>query len=45
MKRKVTHIIADILETIERVQTKISGKTFADFESDWEMVLYPATCH
>jgi uncharacterized protein with HEPN domain len=37
MKRKVAHIIEDILETIERVQSKIGGKAFADFESDWEM--------
>jgi uncharacterized protein with HEPN domain len=36
MKRKVAHIIKDILETIERVQSKIGGKAFADFESDWE---------
>ena len=32
MERKVSHTIHDILETIERVQGKIAGKTFAEFE-------------
>ena len=36
MERKVSHIFRDILLTIERVQLKINGKTFADFQSDWE---------
>ena len=31
-----TPAIRDILETIERVQKKVSGKTFAEFEADWE---------
>ena len=26
-----------MIETIERVQGKIKGKTFADFEGDWEL--------
>jgi uncharacterized protein with HEPN domain len=37
MKRKVGHTIHDILETIERVQGKIAGKSFAEFEADWEL--------
>lgn len=37
MERKVGHTIHDILETIERVQGKIVGKTFAEFESNWEL--------
>src|SRR5207249_7485361 len=28
--------IHDILETIERVQSKMAGKSFAQFEADWE---------
>jgi uncharacterized protein with HEPN domain len=36
MERKVSHIFRDILLTIERVQLKTDGKTFADFQSDWE---------
>ncbi len=37
MERKVGHTLHDILETIERVQSKIGGKTFAEFESEWEL--------
>jgi uncharacterized protein with HEPN domain len=37
MERKVRHTIHDILETIDRVQGKIAGKTFAEFASDWEL--------
>jgi uncharacterized protein with HEPN domain len=37
MERKVDHTIHDILETIERIQAKIVGKTLAEFESDWEL--------
>jgi uncharacterized protein with HEPN domain len=37
MRRKVAHTIHDILETIERVQGKIGGKTFAEFQGDWEL--------
>lgn len=36
MARKAAHAIQDILETIDRVQAKVAGKTFADFETDWE---------
>jgi uncharacterized protein with HEPN domain len=36
MTRKVRHTINDILETIERVQTRVVGMSFAQFESDWE---------
>ena len=32
MERKVSHTIHDSLETIERVQGKIAGKTFAEFD-------------
>jgi uncharacterized protein with HEPN domain len=37
MARKVTHAIHDILETIGRVQTKLAGKTFVEFSTDWEL--------
>jgi uncharacterized protein with HEPN domain len=37
MERKVSHAVHDIVETIERVQGKVKDKTFADFESDWEL--------
>ncbi len=36
MTRAASPAIHDILETIERVQSKIAGKTFAEFEADWE---------
>jgi hypothetical protein len=36
VERKVGHTIHDILETIERVQGKVAGKTFAEFEVEWE---------
>ena len=37
MERKISHTIHDILETIERIEGKIAGKTFAEFENDWEL--------
>jgi uncharacterized protein with HEPN domain len=37
MQRKIAHTIHDILQTIDRLETKIAGKTFADFENDWEL--------
>ncbi len=37
MERKVGHTIHDILETIERVQLKTASKSFAEFETDWEL--------
>jgi uncharacterized protein with HEPN domain len=37
MERNVTHVIHDILETIERLRGKIGDKTFVDFENDWEL--------
>lgn len=37
MERQVAHTLHDILETIERVQTKVAGKTFEEFEADWEL--------
>jgi uncharacterized protein with HEPN domain len=36
MPRKVGHAIQDILETIDRVQGKVAGKSFAEFQGDWE---------
>ncbi len=42
MERKVGHTIHDILETIERVQGKIAGKTFADFEAECDPTLLKA---
>ena len=37
MERTIAHTIHDILETIERVQLKTAGKTFAEFEAVWEL--------
>jgi uncharacterized protein with HEPN domain len=37
MERKVGHTIHDILEAVERVEWKTRGKTFAEFERDWEL--------
>lgn len=37
MERKVGHTIHDILETIERVQGKLAGKSFAEFEAEWDL--------
>jgi uncharacterized protein with HEPN domain len=37
MERQVAHTLNDILETIERVQTKVADKTFEEFEADWEL--------
>ena len=34
--REVDHTLHDILDTIARVETKISGKEFEEFQSDWE---------
>ena len=36
MTQVASPAIHDIRETIERVQLKIAGKTFAEFEADWE---------
>jgi len=36
MTRVAAPAIHDILETIERVRSKTAGKTFAEFEADWE---------
>jgi uncharacterized protein with HEPN domain len=37
IERRVDHTIHDILETIERVQQKTAGRTFAEFVLDWEL--------
>src|ERR1700686_3090480 len=37
MERTVVHTIDDILETVERIQLKTAGKTFAEFDADWEL--------
>ncbi|MBV8754240.1 MAG: DUF86 domain-containing protein [Hyphomicrobiales bacterium] len=37
MERNVSHAVHDILETIERLQGKMAGKTFIDFENEWEL--------
>lgn len=34
--REVGHTIHDILETIARVQSKVAGRKFEDFQADWE---------
>jgi uncharacterized protein with HEPN domain len=36
MERKVAHTIHDILETIDRVRSRTAGKTFEEFETNWE---------
>src|ERR1700676_1361303 len=37
MARKARHVTRDILETIERLQTVTSGKSFAEFQADWAL--------
>jgi len=37
MARKVGHIVGDLLETIERLETKTADRTYAEFASDWEL--------
>ncbi len=37
MTRAVSPAIHDILETIERLRSKVAGRTFAEFEADWEL--------
>jgi uncharacterized protein with HEPN domain len=34
--RQVDHTIHDILETIGRVELKVAGKSFEEFQADWE---------
>ncbi|MGH8639236.1 MAG: HepT-like ribonuclease domain-containing protein, partial [Burkholderiales bacterium] len=35
--RKVSHVLHDILEAIERVEEITRGKTLADFEASWQL--------
>jgi uncharacterized protein with HEPN domain len=37
MARKVSHVLHDMLEAIERIEQITRGKTFADFERSWEL--------
>jgi uncharacterized protein with HEPN domain len=37
MPRKVGHVLHDILEAIERVEEISGGKTFANFEREWQL--------
>jgi uncharacterized protein with HEPN domain len=37
MARKVSHVLHDILEAIERIEHITRGKTYADFENSWEL--------
>lgn len=37
MPRKLHPAIHDILETIGRVQSKLEGKSYAEFAADWEL--------
>jgi uncharacterized protein with HEPN domain len=37
MPRKVGHALHDILEAIERVEEVTRRKTFAEFESSWQL--------
>ncbi len=34
--RQVDHTLHDILETIARVEAKVAGKSFEEFQADWE---------
>ena len=34
--REVDHTIHDILDTIARVESKVAGKDFEEFQGDWE---------
>lgn len=34
--RRVDHTLHDILETITRVEVKMAGKRFEEFQADWE---------
>ena len=34
--RQVDHTLHDILETIARVESKVRGKSFEQFQGDWE---------
>ena len=34
--RQVDHTVRDILDTITRVELKIKGKSFEEFQADWE---------
>jgi uncharacterized protein with HEPN domain len=34
--RQVDHTLHDILETITRVESKVTGKSFEEFQADWE---------
>jgi uncharacterized protein with HEPN domain len=34
--RQVDHTLRDILETITRVESKVAGRSFQEFEADWE---------
>jgi hypothetical protein len=45
MERKVGHTIHDILETIERVQWKTRGRTFAEFENELGIALHRSARH
>lgn len=37
MPRKVAHVIHDILEAIARAEEITHGKSFAEFEHDWQL--------
>jgi hypothetical protein len=37
MPRSIYPAINDILETIDRVQSKVAGKTLTEFRGDWEL--------
>jgi uncharacterized protein with HEPN domain len=37
MARKASPAIHDLLETIERVQSKVAGNTFDEFQADWAL--------
>jgi uncharacterized protein with HEPN domain len=37
MPRRIDHTVQDILETIERVQSKTAGKSLEDFQAEWEL--------
>src|ERR1700732_2035853 len=37
MARKIGHVIHDILDAIDRIDQITQGKTFAEFETSWQL--------
>ena len=37
MRRRVNHVLHDILQAIDRVEEVTRGKTLTDFEGSWQL--------